>query len=79
MTAKAKAIQALVAVSISAVAYTVYTNSSGKEKKAETTRVETRPVLKAEEKDKNAKATSPGSVDHQPNVPGYSNPEEHVR
>jgi hypothetical protein len=75
MTAKAKALQVLVAVSISAVAYTVYSNSSSK--KPALTQVQSTMLIKSN----NAKAkptkdavenTATYNVDA---VPGYCDPE----
>ena len=75
MTAKAKAIQVLVAVSVTAVAYTLYTNSSGK--KTAPVQVKNETVIRADKK-KNAQGKAAGettAVYNENAVPGYSNPE----
>lgn len=76
MTAKAKAIQVLVAVSVTAVAYTLYTNSSGK--KPAPAQVKNETAIRADKKqDAQRKAVGETTAVYNENaVPGYSNPEE---
>jgi hypothetical protein len=74
MTAKGKAIQVLVAVSVTAVAYTLYTNSPGKRPMPAQ---EKAAVAVKADKNKNAKAARENTTAYkQDAVPGYCNPEE---
>jgi hypothetical protein len=76
MTAKGKAIQVLVAVSVTAVTYTIYSNSSGREKMPTFPQVKNTVAVKAD-RDKHAMSPVQKTAVYNENaIPGYCNPDE---
>jgi len=76
MTAKGKAIQVLVAVSVTAVTYTIYSNSSGREKMPTFPPVKSVVAVK-NDRDKNANSSRQKTIVYNENaIPGYCNPDE---
>lgn len=84
MIAKAKAVQVMIALGISAITYTVYQNASTREENGKNATVNIQSMTPAIQPGKETKKKpeseneieTPKAADQ---VPGYGNPEEYVR